>query len=58
MPPVLTFTRSDIEQLIECVRSRPYLYNPKDSRYHDAQRGYNAWKEIAGEMEKEGIQGE
>ena len=48
MPPVLTVTPNEIEQLIECVRSKPYLY-------HDAQRAYNAWKEIATEMEKEGI---
>ena len=48
MPPVLTVTPNEIEQLIECVRSRPYLY-------HDAQRAYNAWKEIATEMEKEGM---
>ena len=38
-----------------CAQYRPYLYNPKDSHYHDAQRAYNAWKEIATEMEKEGI---
>ena len=48
MPPVLTVTPNEIEQLIECVRSKPYLY-------HDAQRAYNDWKEIATEMEKEGI---
>ena len=48
MPPVLTVTPNEIEQLIECVRSKPYLY-------HDAHRAYNAWKEIATEMEKEGM---
>ena len=38
-----------------CAQYRPYLYNPKDNHYHDAQRAYNAWKGIATEMEKEGI---
>lgn len=46
-------TAEFVECLVEAVRKRAYLYNPRDISYHDAAKCQNAWEAIKTELQVE-----
>nr|XP_014271118.1 uncharacterized protein LOC106677595 isoform X2 [Halyomorpha halys] len=49
--------KMDAEQLIECVRDFPLLYNLEEKEYCDTDKKERAWKEIGVLMNKSGTIG-